>query len=339
MMDRDKVRLRELHAIDTLANVSTTDEVVECLNSLAVQANQSVASALKAQVQVIKYITKPDLCGSSFDLFFKNLKNALVHCEDEENAYEIREKAGLMLNNFIFFTKAKIEWELLVNRKEGEQLFVQASNELAQSVCEIALLPGGTAKAAVKALAIKNLSKMLFNPNEQGDNWFKKASRWLFKSSRTATKQAEFAQTLDKLGDKLIKYSDIIGENDLIAGIYENYYEDLMAYHSDEWSSHYAKADEKLEIAWQAPLFILGIGGGLSAIVWFVRWIISLFSSPASGWAAQQWIWTGIILGGISIIVALIFSILYLVEKRKGNKIYQYWRDYYIYIQSIFTES
>lgn len=325
--------------ISALANVSNTDEVIECLNNLAIQANQSVASALKAQVQVIKYISKPDLCGSTFDLFFKNLKNALAHCDDEENAYEIREKAGLMLNNFIFFTKAKIEWELLVNRKEGEKLFVHAANELAQSVCEVALLSGGaTAKAAIKAVAIKNLSSMLFNPDEQGDNWFKKAARWLFKSSRTATKQAEFAETLDRLADKLIKYSDIIGENDLIAGIYENYYDDLMEYHSDEWSYHYTKADEKFEIAWQAPLFIIGIGGGGSAIVWLVRWILSLFSPTNSGWAATQWIWTGIICGGISIIVAVIFLILGMIERRKGNKILQSYHDYYKGIQAIFSE-
>jgi hypothetical protein len=337
MMDRDKVQLRT-RAIDTLANVSTTDEVVECLNSLAVQANQSVASALKAQVQVIKYITKPDLCGSSFDLFFKNLKNALVHCEDEENAYEIRAKAGLMLNNFIFFTKAKIEWELLVNRKEGERLFVQASNELAQSVCEIALLPGGTAKAVVKATAIKNLSKILFNPDEQSDNWFKKATRWMFKNSRAAEKQAEFAETLDKLADKLVKHRDIIGKNDLIAGIYENYYHELMDYHSDEWAYHYAKAGEKFKIAWQAPLGIIGIGGCLSVVVWFVRWMISLFSTTNPGWAATQWMWTGIICGGISVIVAAISIILGMVEKRKGNKILQSYHDYYTSIQAIFSE-
>lgn len=335
----NNLSLRSSSALEYLSHTTSADEVVECLNSLAVQANQSVASALKAQVQVIKYISKPDLCGSTFDLFFKNLKNALAHCDDEENAYEIREKAGLMLNNFIFFTKAKIEWELLVNRKEGEKLFVHAANELAQSVCEIALLPGGAVtKATIKAAAVKNLSNMLFNPDEQGDNWFKKTARWLFKSSRTATKRAEFAETLDKLADKLVKYSDIIGENDLIAGIYENYYDDLMEYHSNEWSYHYTKADEKFEIGWQAPLFIIGIGGGLSAIVWFVRWIISLFSSLNSGWAATQWMWTGIICGGISIIVAAIFFILCLLEKRKGNKILQSYHDYYTGIQAIFSE-
>lgn len=334
-----KTSIQPSSVIEQLSLTTSVDEVTECLNNLAVQANQSVASALKAQVQVIKYISKPDLCGSTFDLFFKNLKNALTHCEDEENAYEIREKAGLMLNNFIFFTKAKIEWELLVNRKEGEKLFLHAANELAQSVCEVALLPGGTAaKAAIKATAIKNLSKMLFNPDEQGDNWFKKAARWMFKSSRAAAKQAEFAETLDKLADKLVKYSDIIGENDLIAGIYENYYDDLMEYHSDEWMSYYIEANEKLENSWQVPLFILGIGGGLSAIVWVIRWIISLFSTPNAGWAATQWMWTGIICGGISIIVAITFIILYIVDKRKGDKIFHSYHEFYTNIQAIFSE-
>lgn len=325
--------------MEVLSQASTTDEVTECLNQLACEANQSVASALKAQIQVIKYISKPDLCGSAFDLFFKNLKKALAHCDNEENAYEIREKAGLMLNNFIFFTKAKIEWELLVRRKEGEKLFIHAAQELAQSICEIALLHvGGAAKVGIKTVAIKNIRNLLFNPDEHGDNWFKKAARWLFKSSRTATKHAEFAETLDRLADKLIKYRDVIGPNDLIAGIYENYYTNLMNYHSYEWISYEVAADEKLEISWQAPLFILGIGSGISAIVWFVRWIISLFSSSTAGWAATQWIWTAVILVSISLVVFVIFLILYTVKRYQGYKIKKMYADYYTSIQDAFTE-
>ncbi len=336
-MDKE-LQVKEANAIKTLARVSNTDAVIECLDSLALQANHSVAAALKAQVQVIKYISKPDLMGSTFDLFFKNLKRALTLCEDEENAYEIREKAGLMLNNFIFFTKAKIEWELLVNRKEGERLFIQASEDLAKSVCEIALLPAGTATAVMKAAAIKNLTNMLFNPDEQGDNWFKKASRYLFKSYRTAQKRAEFAKTLDKLADKLVKYSDIIGANDLIAGIYENYYDDLMDYHSEEWDLYYGNAITQLGKSWKVPIYIFTIGGVTSGLVWFVRWIYSLFGNLSAGWATQQWMWTAIICGGISIVVSVIFLILYALNMFKAKRIYKYYRDRYNSISTLFSE-
>lgn len=54
MMTKDKVQIKELHVIDTFANMSITDEAIECLNSLAIQANQSAASALKVQIQVVK---------------------------------------------------------------------------------------------------------------------------------------------------------------------------------------------------------------------------------------------------------------------------------------------
>lgn len=338
-MRRDTgLQTKESHVLDALANAADSHEVIECLNALAVQANKSVASALRAQVQVIKYISTPELSGSTFDLFFKNLKNALTQCEDEEDAYEVREKAGLMLNNFIFFTRAKIEWELAVNRRAAEDLFVHAANELGQIVCEVCVLATTTPAVGATTVAVQKISQLFFNPDEHGDTLFKKAARWMFKGSRTAKKEANFARTLDALADKLVKHRDIIGENNLIAGIYENYYELLMQYHSDEWLTREINADTKMEKAWQIPLWILGIGGALSAIVWFIRLVISLFSSPHAGWAGQQWMWTGIVLGGISLIVAAIFSILAFVEMSRGKRIKKMYHDYYTGIQEAFSE-
>lgn len=337
-MNKHTPTLNSSSAIDILSRSTSVDEVTECLNGLAIQANQSVSAALKAQVQVIKYISSPDLCGSAFDLFFKNLKNVLTHCEDEENAYEIREKAGLMLNNFIFFTKAKIEWELLVNRKAGEQLFIHASNELAKSVCEIALLPAGANTVVVSTAAIKNISKILFDPDEQGDNLFKKAGRLIFKRSRTAEKQANFIKTLDKLANKLCKHCDIIGKNNLIAGIFDNYYEDLMEYHSDEWLTHEVDADEQLDKSWQVPTYILVIGGILSGLVWLVRWVYSWFGDLSDGWAQLQWMWTGIGVGGIAVIVSLIFLCRYMIFKYISNKKFKAYRNYYQGIIDYFSE-
>lgn len=322
-----------------IASCTSIEEVQESLSLMAQEANKSLSHALKAQIQVVKYISKPDLHGSTFDLFFKNLKKAIDYAEDEENVYELREQAALMLNNFVFFMKAKIEWEVAVNRKEGESLFLEASHGLAETVLTLAsMYYGGTAKVAMKATAVKHLSTLFFNPDKEGDNWFKKAGRWLFKSSRTAEKKADFFETLDRLADKLVDQCEIIGSNDLIAGIYENYREELIESHSDEWTPLWADASELKEKSYGIPGFILGIGGALSGIVWFIRWIISLFSESSPGWASAQWMWTGIVLGGVSIIVAVIFLILSTVRDKQGDRRFKECIDYYDSVIALFKE-
>lgn len=322
-----------------IASCTSLEEVQETLSMMAKDANKSLAHALKAQIQVVKYISKPDLYGSTFDLFFKNLKNAIDYAEDEENQYELREQAGLMLNNFVFFMKAKIEWEIAVNRNEAESLFMAAAHDLSETVVSLATMYyGGAAKTAMKATAVKQLSTLFFNPNKEGDNWFKKAGRWLFKSSRTEEKKAEFLETLDRLAYKLIDKYEIIGSNDLIAGIYENYRDDLIESHSDEWTSLWDEADECKEKSWGIPCFIIGIGGALSGMVWLIRWIISLFSKPTPGWAVTQWMWTGIILGGASVIVGLIFLTLSIIRDKEGDRKCQKCAQYYDGIIDLFKE-
>lgn len=58
----------------TLADCETIEEVSDILSSLADKANQSIAYALTAQLQVIRYISSAELIGSTFDLLFNNVK-------------------------------------------------------------------------------------------------------------------------------------------------------------------------------------------------------------------------------------------------------------------------
>lgn len=322
-----------------IASCTSLEEVQDALSLMAKDANKSLAHALKAQIQVVKYISKPDLYGSAFDLFFKNLKKAIDYAEDEDNIYDLREQAGLMLNNFVFFMKAKLEWEVAVNRREGEALFLEASHGLAECIMTLAsMYYGGTTKAIVKVTAIKQLSTLFFNPNNEGDNWFKKAGRWLFKSSRTAEKKAEFLETLDRLADKLVDKYEIIGSNDLIAGIYENYRDELIESHSYRWTSLWEEASDYKDKSWQIPCWIISIGSMLSGIVWFIRWIISLFKDLTPGWASTQWIWTGVVLGGISIVIAVICLILSIIRDKKGDHKYMQCVQYYDGIINLFKE-
>lgn len=324
-----------------LTQVESSEEVTQYLTVLSQQANASVAAALKAQIQVIKYIGSPDLCGSAFDLFFKNLKRSVETSQDEDEIYEIRDKAGLMLNNFIFFTKAKIEWEISVNRKIGEQLLEQAAHGLAESVLDIASLaiPGGAStKAAMKTKALLNLKNIFFNPDSKGDNFFKKIWRWATKNSRSAKKQAEFMCMLDRLVDKLAKHAETIGQNNLVAGIIENYKSDLMNYHSYKWNRYFFAADDAFEKLWQVPLWILGIGACANLLVGLSRWIYSIWHDLGPNWFGIQWIWYAMICGGAAIICAIIYLIIGIVNRSKGNVAYKNENNYYIALIDYFSE-
>lgn len=331
---------RNSNEID-LTQVESAEEVTHYLSVLSQQANTSVAAALKAQIQVIKYINSPDLCGSAFDLFFKNLQRSIETSQDEEEIYEIRDKAALMLNNFIFFTKAKIEWEISVNRRNGEQLLEQAAHGLAESILDVASLAvpgGGVARGALKAKALFNLKNVFFNPDYNGDNLFKKIWRWATKSSREARKKAEFLNMLDRLIIKLVNNVEIIGSNNLIAGLVENYKGDLMDYHSNEWILYYYEADDAFKKLWVVPIWILSLGAFVNLLVGICRWIYSVFHDLGHNWFGVQWIWYTMICGGASFICALIFLIIGIVKRAKGNASYKYWNGYYNDIIEYFSE-
>ena len=116
-----------------LAACKTIEEVTEILSKLAGTANQSLAYAIKAQMQVIKYISSKELIGSTFDLLFSYVKKSLEYA-NEEDASIVKERTGLLLNNFINFMDAKLRWEINNNRKELENDLINTSNDLADNI-------------------------------------------------------------------------------------------------------------------------------------------------------------------------------------------------------------
>lgn len=113
--------------------IKTVDEMNNYLESLQNNASSSVSNALSAQLQVIRYVSSPDLTNSTFDLLFKNLDLSLKSAESEDERSKMRELSQLMIHNYIFFANAKLEYSITKNKEAGKEVLKDATRELLKS--------------------------------------------------------------------------------------------------------------------------------------------------------------------------------------------------------------
>lgn len=68
--------------------ISNLNEMSQYLENLQHNSSNSIANALSAQLQVIKFVNSPELVSSSFDLVFKHLQSSIqdLNTEQEKNA-------------------------------------------------------------------------------------------------------------------------------------------------------------------------------------------------------------------------------------------------------------
>lgn len=125
--------------------IKTTGDMEAYLEELSEYANDSAEAALRAQIQVIRYVQSPKLYDSSFDLLFKNLKDAIKYADSPKMQDMIRERATVMIQNYVFFMEAKLQFEVKNNRAEAQGLMEDAINMLAESTADVAVIaaPGG----------------------------------------------------------------------------------------------------------------------------------------------------------------------------------------------------
>lgn len=296
---------------NALANCETVEEVTEVLNSLAESANQSIAYALKAQLQVIKYISSAELIGSTFDLLFKNVKKSLEYANEEDSEF-IKEKTALLISNFVFFMKAKLIWEVTDNRKKMENDLVCTSNDLAGSILDI--LNYSSNMEYNKEETVK-LGKVLFNPKKENDGWYRNFKRQFFAGARIKEKEIEFLRSLDLLAKKLETKKDLLGRNDLIAGLFENYKDKLIELHTPDWQPLEKKAKACRKKSWSMALvtvftgLVCGIG---------ICWALSKYALPTliknieaisigGSWLLTILMWVGIATLAAAVIVGLLY--------------------------------
>lgn len=332
--------------------IKSLEEMESFLENLQATASDSLAATLSAQLQVIRYVSSPQLVNTTFDTLFKNLKKAKEYAATPKERDMIMEKGSLMIQNYVFFMKAKLAYAVEDNKREGQKLFEEAGIQLSKSVVDImtTYCTGGV------NLSIAVATNLFQNPEEKL-GLIAKFRNWWKKEEINLEKQEEFYKSLESLIGKLNKNKDVIGQSDIIAGLVENYADDLTNYATSDYQMAYAiyngEKSSSLKQIWTVPLSLLGC----SVIFLILRWIWhgiqdmgsgmkSWFSDDVEkisrdGWVSTHFMWTGVILA----LVALIFFIIYLVrwwncKKAENNYVQQYneVQEYYNSIAANFEE-
>lgn len=325
--------------------IKTIQDMESFIEGLSERANESAEAALKAQLAVIRYVQSPALYDSSFDMFFKN---ALKYADSPRMEEMIRERATIMIQNYVFFMNAKLQFEIAVNQEEQRELMEEACTMLAESVAEVARMAmegeDGGDGGNIEIMALKAAAKMVTAKDSKGNSFLTKLWRLCTQDSRTKQKEGEFLQTIDKLTAKLYKQRDVIGHSDLIAGLIERYAADMTDYfYGGQVQSSQAALSSAAE---QAKKYCRNWGWvilALSVVVLIIRWIGRGFSSAASWvsskiadtdtgyvsdnshWALQQW---GYALG-LFALICLIILIRYLIQRKNFRSVLMVARNEY----------
>ncbi|MBD5584944.1 MAG: zinc ribbon domain-containing protein [Clostridia bacterium] len=328
------------------SEINTVEDMENYLQELSKHANESAEAALKAQLQVIRYAQSPELYDSSFDMLFKCIKNALKYAESPKMQEQIRERATILIQNYIFFMNARLQFEVAINRKQYNELMEEACNKLAESTAEVVesvlssqndSLKDTTDKdmdeSVIMTKAITTTLKNLLNSKDSnGDSLLARAYRWWTKETRTREKEGEFMQTVSMLTTKLYKQREIIGKSDLVAGIIERYAEGMTEHsHREKLNAATYYCTEVNNKARNSELTAFGLIIGGNILVLLIRWIfkgignsVSYISAKiaeeeyvadATHWAQQQWLYTLALFAFVSFIIL----ILYLYNRKKAK--------------------
>ena len=202
--------------------ITTIEEFENALRTLKQGASASLISALNAQLQVIQYIQSPKLVDSSFDLLFSNLRKS-IRATTKEQRGVVRERAQLMIHNYIFFLQAKLDYMIEDHSAAGKEVLIQATENIVTAAQELLQEGGISMEINQYLVATKIVSKF-------DGNFIQKVWNFLFGSSRIQQKYEDLMETLYLLFKKFKRNRKLIGESDIIPELIHRYRSEVATY-------------------------------------------------------------------------------------------------------------
>ena len=206
--------------------LNSMEEMETFLSDLQKNASVSIASAIEAQLRVIRDVVySPNLVDSTISLLIQNLKKSLDNEPSPKIREELKEKFSIMLQNYVFFLDARLQYEIKEHKKEAWDLVEKAGNQLCGAACDLALMAMTSGTSSIKKGTIRIACSNMFSPQNEG--LWKKFIGWWTKKKKIEEKQHGFYKTIYKIFQKLSKYQEYIGANILIADVIDRYADEI----------------------------------------------------------------------------------------------------------------
>lgn len=253
----NEIRRQSSSAYTYRREITTIEEFKNYLQELQSNASTSVEAALKAQLLVIQYVESPTLSDSSFDLLFTCLRKSIRSASSPVERESLREKAQLIIHNYIFFLDAKLKFMEDENNKVAKELLKDASMQIISMAEEYGKGGIRVNKAALSGQIVDSFSR----------NFFQKFWDFFFNSSRIADKRSELNKTLDLLFDKLKRHRKLIGESTIIPELIHRWRKTVVNYKNRHLLNYFSNTENTIG-------FLLA-DWSICGILWLLLYFIS----------------------------------------------------------------
>lgn len=226
----------------TVENGITTINTLDGMSSYLqeMQGNQcspSAMQALQSQMQVLSYVKTPLLTGMAVDTMVMCLYKAIQSAANETEKDAVRESFALMIQSFMFFNEAQLQYEINSNKEEGVQLLTQAGEVLSKSVVSVATLVVTSYASCGAALAVKAGSivvKNVFAKQNGQQSFFGKLVSFIGDKKRIEERKMQYYDTLRNTFTLFDRYAAMIGTSIILHGMLDRYGHKLIEQYEEE---------------------------------------------------------------------------------------------------------
>lgn len=286
--------------------IETPEQLERYLYSLQDGASASVAAALKAQLEVVRLVKTGKLITTPIDSMLQMLLDAKRTAKDEEEKLQLERQFATMIQNYIFFYDAGIQYKMGKLREDKWKLYNEAVDLLTNSAEELA-------KQVIKSKLelFKSVGKIVFKNFMKSENeepaFMKKVLSWFQSEEDLSIKNKEFHHALYLIFQKMGKYHEILGKDLRLAGLITDYSDAVAANEVAPLRAEIEaqrKSAEREETAQGGFLFFIGLGiAGGAVVIFIIRCIIEFFSGIGSFFSSifgddtpdEPWFWSHVI--------------------------------------------
>lgn len=212
--------------------INTLDGMSSWLRELQTyQTTPSAMQALQSQIQVLNYVKSPNLTSMAVDTIIMCLYKALKSAASETEKDAVRESFALMIQSFMFFNEAELQYAINSNKEEGVLLLSQAGEVLTKSVVSVAATVvagicsgGGAVVAKVGSVVVENV---FANQNGQ-KSFYAKIVSFIGDKKRIEERKAQHIEMLNNTFTMFDRYAKVIGPSIVLHGMLGRYGKQLI---------------------------------------------------------------------------------------------------------------